>query len=161
MPGRPDGNRLDSVGSEWVAGRASLRWVAGAGAEVNAALRRFLPVGKARAGSALSGWVVWPLAGHIGLLSRCRRSSDWSRLCRGATFLYVCRQLLLGGAIQWASRLTLLSSDSKALVALWEAPTILFYTLYCNYSCYHLLTKPDSRCIYGCRHWHCLTSHWG
>jgi hypothetical protein len=30
MPGRSDSNKLDSAGSEWVAGRASLRWVAGA-----------------------------------------------------------------------------------------------------------------------------------
>jgi hypothetical protein len=34
-----------------------------AGAEVNEVLRRFLPVGKARVGSALTGRVGWLLAG--------------------------------------------------------------------------------------------------
>jgi hypothetical protein len=33
-------------------------------ADVNSALRRFAPVGKARAGSALAGQVVGPLAGR-------------------------------------------------------------------------------------------------
>jgi ethanolamine utilization microcompartment shell protein EutL len=36
-------------------------------AEVNVALRRFLPVGKAHAGSALAGQVVWTLAGRRSL----------------------------------------------------------------------------------------------
>jgi hypothetical protein len=34
------------------------------GAEVIAVLRRFLPVGKAHAGSAVAGQVVWPLVGR-------------------------------------------------------------------------------------------------
>jgi hypothetical protein len=36
-------------------------------ADVNSALRRFAPVGKACAGSALAGQVVWPLAGRRSL----------------------------------------------------------------------------------------------
>jgi hypothetical protein len=38
-----------------------------AGTEVNAALRRFLPVGKARAGLVLTGQLFWPLAGRRSL----------------------------------------------------------------------------------------------
>jgi hypothetical protein len=38
-----------------------------AGTEVNKALGRFLPVGKARVGSALAGRVGWLLAGRLTL----------------------------------------------------------------------------------------------
>jgi hypothetical protein len=55
------------VGS-WLSFSALGCWCAGA--EVNAALQRFLPVSKVRAGSAITG--------HVGLLlSCCRHSSDW------------------------------------------------------------------------------------
>jgi hypothetical protein len=47
----------------------------------------------------------------------------------GPHFYTFCRQLSLGGAIQWASGLTYLSADSIAPVALWEVPTCWFLAL--------------------------------
>jgi hypothetical protein len=123
MPECLDTSRLDSAGSKWVAGRASLRWFAGA--ELNEALQRFSPVGKARVGLALAGRVAGcsQLADAVlveFLLPCCRCGINC--VCRAEephfyTFATSCR------AIQWASGLKFLSADLTVLVELWEAPT--------------------------------------